>query len=146
VHELAVQRSRRVERVIELAPVGFELEYSLSKPVVVSLQLGGAIFELVEEANKHFQRTQPWQTVKDASRKGEVEASLYAGLEALRLIGYLLYPYMPTTSERIGEQLGVASPANAPWKDVARWGVLKSGQRVRSGPSLFPRLEIAKTA
>src|SRR5712692_7688641 len=99
----------------------------------------GAIFELVEEANKHFQRTQPWQTVKDASRKGEVEASLYAGLEALRLIGYLLYPYMPTTSERIGEQLGVASPANAPWKDVARWGVLKSGQRVRSGPSLFPR-------
>jgi methionyl-tRNA synthetase len=105
-----------------------------------------AIFSVVEEANKHFQRTQPWQAVKDPARKSDVEASLYAGLEAVRLIAYLLFPYMPTISPRIAEVLGVESPASAKWDAVAHWGLLQPGKPVRSAPSLFPRLERAKTA
>ena len=106
----------------------------------------GAIFSVVEEANKHFQRTQPWQAVKDPARKAEVEASLYAGLEAVRLVAYLLFPYMPTISPRIAEVLGVESPASAKWDAVAHWGLLQPGKQIRSAPSLFPRLERAKTA
>jgi methionyl-tRNA synthetase len=105
-----------------------------------------AIFSVVEEANKHFQRTQPWQAVKDPARKAEVEASLYAGLEAVRLVAYLLFPYMPTISPRIAEVLGVESPATAKWEAVAHWGLLQPGKQIRSAPSLFPRLERAKTA
>lgn len=104
-----------------------------------------AVFDLVDEANKHFQRTQPWQLAKDPARKAEVEASLYAGLEAVRLAGYLLYPYMPSVSARICEQLGVAAPERAPWKDVARWGLLTAGGSVSTGAALFPRLERAAT-
>jgi methionyl-tRNA synthetase len=106
----------------------------------------GAVFSVVEEANKHFQRTQPWQAVKDPSRKGEVEAALYAGLEAVRLLAYLLYPYMPQVTPRITEVLDVESPASAKWEAVARWGLLQPGKQIRSAPSLFPRLERAKTA
>ncbi len=105
-----------------------------------------AIFSVVEEANKHFQRTQPWQAVKEPARKPEVEAALYAGLEAVRLVAYLLFPYMPTISPRIAEVLGVESPATAQWEAVARWGLLEPGKQIRSAPSLFPRLERAKTA
>ena len=105
-----------------------------------------AIFSVVEDANKHFQRTQPWQAVKDPARKAEVEASLYAGLEAVRLVAYLLFPYMPTISPRITEVLGVESPATAKWEAVAHWGLLQPGKQIRSAPSLFPRLERAKTA
>ena len=105
-----------------------------------------AIFSVVEEANKHFQRTQPWQAVKDAARKGDVDAALYAGLEAVRLVAYLLYPYMPSITPRITEVLDVESPASAKWEAVARWGLLQPGKRIRSAPSLFPRLERAKTA
>ena len=105
-----------------------------------------AIFSVVEEANKHFQRTQPWQAVKDPARKGEVEAALYAGLEAVRLVAYLLYPYMPQVSPRITEVLDVESPASAKWEAVAHWGLLQPGKQIRSAPSLFPRLERAKTA
>ncbi len=104
------------------------------------------IFSVVEEANKHFQRTQPWQAAKDPARKADVEASLYAGLEAVRLIAYLLFPYMPTISPRITEVLGVESPATAKWEAVAHWGLMKPGTQVRVAPSLFPRLERAKTA
>ena len=102
-----------------------------------------AVFALVEEANRHFQRTQPWQLAKDASRRADVDAALYAGLEALRLAGYLLYPYLPSTSARICEQLGVVTPERATWSEVGRWGGLKTGDPVRTGAALFPRLERA---
>ncbi len=104
-----------------------------------------AVFSLVEEANRHFQRTQPWKLAKEDARRGELEASLYAGLEAVRLAGYLLYPYMPNVSARICEQLGVAAPERATWTEVARWGALKTGAPVRTGAPLFPRLERAAT-
>jgi methionyl-tRNA synthetase len=100
-----------------------------------------SIFALVEEANRHFQRTQPWQLAKDPAKRAELEGSLYAGLEALRLVGYLLYPYTPNVSARILDQLGAASPASARWSDVSRWGALAPSQTIRTGPPLFPRLE-----
>ncbi len=105
-----------------------------------------AIFSVVEEANKHFQRTQPWQAAKEPARKAEVEAALYAGLEAVRLVAYLLFPYMPTIGPRIAEVIGVESPATARWEAVARWGLLQPGEQIRPAPSLFPRLDRAKTA
>ena len=84
--------------------------------------------------------------MKDPARKGEVDASLYAGLEAVRLVAYLLFPYMPTISPRIAEVLDVEPPASAKWEAVARWGLLQPGKQIRPAPSLFPRLERAKTA
>ena len=100
-----------------------------------------AVFALVNEGNQHFQRTQPWQLVKDPSKTTELAGSLYAGIEAVRIAAYLLYPYTPNVSKRICEQLGVANPEEAEWGDVAKWGVLRPGDRVKTGPALFPRLE-----
>jgi len=100
-----------------------------------------AIFALVSEGNQHFQRTQPWQLAKDESKGRELAGSLYAGLEAVRLAAYLLYPYTPNVSARITELLGVASPKDSSWSDVARWGALKAGDPIKTGPALFPRLD-----
>ena len=100
-----------------------------------------AVFALVQEGNQHFQRTQPWQLVKDASKSAELAGSLYAGIEAVRIAGYLLYPYTPNVSRKICELLGVAVPEEAEWSDVAKWGVLRPGDPVKTGPALFPRLE-----
>jgi len=106
----------------------------------------GAIFSLVDAANKHYQETQPWKLAKDPAKALDVASSLYAGLEALRLIGHLLWPYMPNTADAICAQLGLPSPAHAPWADVARWGLLEPGRKVHAGPPLFPRLEAAKAS
>jgi methionyl-tRNA synthetase len=100
-----------------------------------------SVFALVTEANQHFQRTQPWKLVKDEGKGRELEGSLYAGLEAVRLAAYLLYPYTPNVSARICELLGVAAPEQARWQDVAKWGVLKPGDPISTGAPLFPRLE-----
>ena len=100
-----------------------------------------SIFALVGEANQHFQRTQPWQLAKDESKGRELGGSLYAGLEAVRLAAYLLYPYTPNVSVKITELLGTVSPKEGTWSDVARWGVLKAGDPVKTGSPLFPRLD-----
>ena len=101
----------------------------------------GAVFSLVDAANKHYQRTQPWQIVKDPARRAEVSSALYAGLEAVRIAAHLLWPYMPKVADAIAAQLGLPSPEHAGWSEVARWGVLEPGRGVHSGPPLFPRLE-----
>jgi methionyl-tRNA synthetase len=100
-----------------------------------------AAFSIVDAANKHYTRTQPWVVARDAARRAELGAALYAGCEALRVLAYLLWPYLPATAERIAEQLRVPSPAAATFTDVARWGILRPGTEVRPGPALFPRLE-----
>jgi methionyl-tRNA synthetase len=100
-----------------------------------------AIFSLVDAANKHYQRTQPWQLAKAAAERPALEAALYAGLEAVRLTSCLLYPYMPSVADRITEQLGVPPASKSRWSDVARWGAFAEGTLVRVGAPLFPRLE-----
>ena len=100
-----------------------------------------AIFALVDAANKHYTRTQPWVLAKDAARRAEVEGALYAGLEAVRLVAYLLWPYMPTVVSGIAAQLGAADPASAPFAEVARWGLLRPGDALHPAPALFPRLD-----
>jgi methionyl-tRNA synthetase len=100
-----------------------------------------AIFALVDAANQHYQRTQPWQLVKSQGDRAALEASLYAGLEAVRLVAYLLYPYTPGIADRITAQLGVSAASTTRWSDVAHWGVLREGGSVTVGAPLFPRLE-----
>ncbi len=105
-----------------------------------------AIFGLVDAANKHYQRTQPWQAAKDPARSAGVGPALYAGLEAVRLAALLLWPYLPNVAERIAAQLGLPSPEHVVWDEVARWGILRAGVPVTVGPPLFPRLQSATSA
>ncbi|MGH2379457.1 MAG: methionine--tRNA ligase, partial [Candidatus Limnocylindria bacterium] len=105
-----------------------------------------AAFSVVDAANKHYQRTQPWQLAREPERRAELAASLYTGCEAVRLLAYLLWPYLPATAERIADQLGVPSPAAASWAEVASWGVTRPGTELRPGPALFPRIETVKVA
>jgi len=105
-----------------------------------------AIFSLVDATNKHYQVTQPWQLAKDPANALGVGSSLYAGLEALRITAHALWPYMPNVADAICAQLGLPSPAHAPWPEVARWGLLEAGRAVHVGPPLFPRLEAAKAS
>ena len=59
------------------------------------------IWKFVREANKYVNDKEPWKNEKN---RKEV---LYNLLEALRVISILISPFMPGTSERINNQLGV---------------------------------------
>ncbi len=100
----------------------------------------GKIWEAIRAANRYLDETRPWTLAREGKRDG-VAASLYSAAEALRIIALLASPVLPTTADRIGEQLGLGAVSDGKIAAARSWDVLPSGTRVRLGPPLFPRLD-----
>jgi len=93
------------------------------------------IWELVSAANKYIDDTAPWTLAKDPAQLDRLGTVMYSLLEAVRLIGLLITPFMPATGKRIGEILGQAQPGDS------AWGGLQPGTPVAKAEPLFPRIE-----
>jgi methionyl-tRNA synthetase len=104
-----------------------------------------AVAGAVREVNRYVEKRQPWALAKDAERARELGTVLYAGAEALRIVGGLLAPVMPGKSAELYRALGL--PDAAPGLDALRaWGGLRAGAEVGAMPNLFPRIrEAAET-
>ena len=68
----------------------------------------GAIFEIVDFANKYIDLTTPWSLSKDENLKGELNDCLYHLCETLRIATTMLQPFIPDTCRTIFEELGVS--------------------------------------
>jgi methionyl-tRNA synthetase len=101
-----------------------------------------AIWELVGAANRYVDRTEPWALIKrgEHEKLGHV---VYQVLEAVRIIGLMISPFMPSKAEALRDQLGLlplrATVDRDLWPSV--WGGLAPGTQTRPGPGLFPRLD-----
>ena len=106
------------------------------------------VWAFISRANKYIDETQPWALAKDPAKKQELANVMYNLAEALRIISVLISPFMPTTAERIWNQLGLADAGKA-WKDVQledieTWGGIPAGLHVGTPEQLFPRIEVEK--
>ncbi len=104
-----------------------------------------AIWDCVVRANRHVEETAPWVLSKaeragDEEAKGKLDAALYSLAEALRVIAVVLQPFLPETSKRMADQLGVEIGHGA-WTDELRWGQLQAGTQVTKPQPIFPKLE-----
>ena len=98
--------------------------------------------EFVRQANRWLVEVAPWKLAGDQSRKGDLDHSLWEGLNALRLIAVLASPIMPGTAERLWEQLGIPEPLSSRrFPEASRWGLMEPGTKTTKGESLFPRIE-----
>ena len=107
-----------------------------------------AAFSLVDATNKHYDDTKPWTLAKNGDR-AVLGAALYDAAEAVRIVANLLWPYLPETTAKIAEALGVEVPGPGGadrWRELVRWGALRPGSRVRPAPPLFPRIEAGEKA
>ncbi|MFH0928865.1 MAG: methionine--tRNA ligase [Candidatus Aenigmatarchaeota archaeon] len=93
------------------------------------------IFYLIGEANKYINENKVWE-IKDKKKLGGI---LYNLLETLRFSAILLYPFIPETSEKIMEQLGLEK--NFFFKDL-EWGLLKPGTKTNRGKVLFQKIKV----
>ncbi len=137
------------------APVGKEdvddelINLALETPKKVSesidaLKLPEAlenVFELVRRANKYIDETTPWILAKDEDKKERLGTVLYNLAEALRFTSVLLSPFLPTTSEKINEQLAVTA---TDWNSLEGFDGTAPGTNVKKGDSLFPRIDVDK--
>jgi methionyl-tRNA synthetase len=105
-----------------------------------------AIWAVVDEANRYVDVTAPWGLAK-AERSGDptagsrLDTALHHLVEALRIIGEALRPFLTETSERMAAQLGIALSAD--WLAGLSWSDRTIGASVGTLQPLFPKLESA---
>ena len=94
------------------------------------------IFSLVRLINKYLEDKEPWKTYKDFPNQNEVTATtLYLSIECIRICSQLLHPIMPSKTEIVLKSMN-AMEINF------NFGQIKSGQKIDSIPTLFPRIEV----
>ncbi len=102
------------------------------------------IFKVIQRANKYIDENTPWALAKDMEQNGRRLAHvLYNLLEAARICGILLIPFMPESMDKLFAQIG-AEEAVRTWDSAARWGGLSETAAVSKGENLFPRVDMEK--
>lgn len=99
-----------------------------------------SIWELISSANKYIDDTAPWALAKDEAQKERLGTVMYNLLEAVRLIGLLVGPFMPETGARIMEILA-QDPTNLQLDDQDQWGGLNAGINIEKAKPMFPRID-----
>jgi len=99
-----------------------------------------AITQALDPANKYIVITEPFKMAKDPASIPRVDQILANLLEALRVAGDLLEPFLPTMSAKLVDLLNVDEKTlRAPYGEG-----LKPGHRVKPPIALFPRLDKPK--
>ncbi|UCG14500.1 MAG: methionine--tRNA ligase [Deltaproteobacteria bacterium] len=100
------------------------------------------LWELINHVNRYVDKTAPWVLARDPQKQDRLHTVLNYSLETLRLVGVLLAPIMPDTSQELLDRLGVKmEPLNLRLDQHATWGTLKPDTTTRRGKPLFPRIE-----
>ena len=101
------------------------------------------LWTFISRSNKYIDETQPWKLGKE----GEIErldAVLRTLWESLRLSAVLAAPFMPETSARIWEQLGLTGSPLEGGRASWSWCGIDSPVKINKGAILFPRIDIEK--
>ena len=101
------------------------------------------IFRVVQRANKYIDENAPWALAKNPEEKPRLACVLYHLLEATRVCGVLLTPFMPDSCEKLFVQIGAEAEVRT-WDSAGQWAALPRTAAVRRGENLFPRLDMDK--
>jgi methionyl-tRNA synthetase len=102
------------------------------------------IWDAMNRANQYIVATAPFTLAKDPKNMPRVAEILANLLEGLRVVADALEPFMPVTSRRMLDLLGIGTDkCNCPAHTAFGQG-LKPGHYVKAPVALFPRIE--KTA
>ncbi len=97
-----------------------------------------AVWQRVRRLNRYVEERAPWKLARDPAAAGELDVALRSLADGLRVVTVLLHPYMPRTTERLMDALGVVGERFA--VAGARYGADTAGARVTAlDPPLFPK-------
>jgi len=106
-----------------------------------------SIWEVIAAADRHINENKPWEMAK-AGRTDDIKRVLWEVASAIRTITVMLYPFMPSSAERIWEAMGMDAfgslAEQSPDAKSLAWGSLASEIKVKPGGGLFPRIEEEK--
>ncbi len=98
-----------------------------------------ALRKILQVANKYFQESKPWETIKeDRGRTGTIVSTI---AHLLRILAILYVPIIPFTSEKIFGILGIGTSVNDErWDTLISKDVLVGNTVTSSGP-LFTKIQ-----
>ena len=96
-----------------------------------------SIWTLVTRANQYVDQTAPFKLAKDPAQARRLDEVLYNLAETCRVLAVLLNPFIPATSTKIFQQLGLSEEPNK--LAASAWGGLAQGQTIGEPAALFPR-------
>ena len=101
------------------------------------------VFKCIQRANKYIDETAPWALAKDEANRPRLAAVLYNLLESIRICTVLLTPFIPSSCEKIFDQIGAEKSVQT-WESAAQWGSLSAAVTVHKGEAIFPRIDAEK--
>ena len=118
------------------------------KNMMESMDINGAIkeiWQLIGRANKYIDETEPWILAKDPAKAARLNTVLYHLLEVLAMVSVLVEPFIPVTSGRMREQLGLPLAVTPGALELLGKfnadGNIKPGHRTGKPEPIFPRIE-----
>ena len=98
------------------------------------------IWNLVSRTNKYIDETSPWVLAKEENTE-KLQACIYHLIENLRKIAILIIPFMPNTSKKMFEQLGITDENLKTWDSLKEYENIKNTKVIEKGEPLFMRLD-----
>lgn len=103
-----------------------------------------SIWDVIRGTNRFIDHSAPWKAFKDGDET-RLKTLIYIYLESLRHISVMLYPFMPDSSKKMWEQLGIIDDNQLlNLKSLESWGQLKPETVLLKGKLLFPKIDTAK--
>ncbi len=99
------------------------------------------LWKLVAKANKYVDDAAPWALNK-AGDKAKLASVLYNMVEVVRFVTIMISPVMPSTPEKVWQQLGISDRTDLHTWDSLVWGSYPAGNKIDRGEPLFPRIDI----
>lgn len=91
---------------------------------------------LAQISDKIVEKEKIWELDQNSEEASKI---FYNLLENIRHISLMISPFLPDTSDKIFDILGIPEEGKKPLKEAILWGGLPEGARVRKGEPLFPR-------
>ena len=101
-----------------------------------------SVWSFVQRCNRYMEETAPWSLSKDPLMEKRLSDIIYNLIESLRWIGLMIFPFIPSTSGKLFDQLGLGADyiGKVILKDLS-WSKECKQFHVRKKDALFPRLE-----
>ncbi len=100
-----------------------------------------AIWKFISRTNKYIDETTPWTLAKEESSIPRLAEVIYNLCESIRIISVLIAPFLPDTSDKIRQQLGLGAIED--WEECGVFGK-ESTYSVQKGEIIFPRIDAEK--
>ncbi len=126
---------RELRRTVQQSVRAFEKHMKAVQPA----EAAAAVWTSINRANKYIEQTAPWNLAKRSEDRKRLDTVMYHLVEVVRLVAYLVLPFMPETGAKIASQ--VRADLSARWASAKKWGGLQPRTQTHLGEALFPRIE-----